>query len=117
MEVYQSTSRVNCGQANEVTSPLEGYFVIFFASALTLAQRFFAAFPIFALATAESTRLVPFLTCLSADCPIASAAALIPFSLCCIDASCFSSLYSSRLIADRISMNPPTWNLSQSGGH
>jgi len=57
------------------------YRVIFFASALILAQRFFAAFAIFALAAAESTRLVPFVTLLSTDRPKASAAALTPFSL------------------------------------
>jgi hypothetical protein len=58
------------------------YLAIFFASALNFAQRFFVAFPIFALAADESTRLVPFLTFLSADRPIASAAALMLFSLC-----------------------------------
>src|ERR1700720_683510 len=58
------------------------YRAIFFASALNFAQRFFVAFPIFALAAAESTRLVLFVTFLSADRPIASAAALMPLSLC-----------------------------------
>src|SRR3984957_21237671 len=65
----------------KLPSALWAYRVIFFASALNFAQRFFVAFPIFALAAAESTRLALFVTFLSADRPMASAAALMPFSL------------------------------------
>jgi len=60
---YRNVARVASGG-----KPLL-YLAIFFASALNLAQRFFVAFPIFALTAAESTRLVPFLTFLSADRP------------------------------------------------
>src|ERR1700674_3219143 len=108
---YRNLARVASGGKSAL------YLAIFFASALSLAQRFFAAFPIFALAAAESTRLVLLVTFLLVDRPIASAAGLMPFSLCCIDATCFSSLRSSRLIAARMSMNPPLLNLSYGDGH
>jgi hypothetical protein len=54
----------------KLPSALWAYRVIFFASALNFAHRFFVAFPIFALAAAESTRLALFVTFLSADRPI-----------------------------------------------
>src|SRR6266404_1755710 len=101
MEAILETKDLS-GCSGRKLGALESYFVIFFASVLSLAQRFFVAFPIFALAAAESTRLVPVVTFLSADRPIASAAALMPFSLCWSDATCFSSLRSSRLIAARM---------------
>ena len=78
-----------------------------FACARTLAQRFFAAFAIFALPAADRTRVFARVSSCFVESPNAFAAARIPFNWCCNLPNCFSSFLSSRLIAARMSMNPP----------
>src|SRR6266436_3896072 len=79
----------------------------FFASARNLAHLFLAAFPIFALAAADITRFFTTLSSLLVESPKAFAAARTPVNLCCSLPSCFSSFFSSRLTAERMSMKPP----------
>src|SRR5580693_9198988 len=83
------------------------YPATFLAWARIFAHRFLAAFPIFALAAADITRFFTTLSSLLVESPKAFPAARIPFSWCCSLPNCFSSFLSSRLMAARMSMNPP----------
>ncbi len=83
------------------------YPAAFLACARTFAQRFFAAFAIFALPAADRTRFFTPVSSRFVESPKAFAAARTPLNWCCILCHCFSSFLSSRLIAARMSMNPP----------
>jgi hypothetical protein len=83
------------------------YPATFFACARNFAHRFFAAFPIFALAAADMTRFFTVFSSRLVESPKAFAAARTPFNWCCSLPNCFSSFLSSRLIAAKMSMNPP----------
>jgi hypothetical protein len=91
------------------------YAAAFRACALTFAQRFFVAFTIAALPAADRTRFLTIVTSRPADWPNAFAAPRTRFNWCCSLPNCFSSFLSSRLIAARMSMNPPGENLPQHG--
>jgi len=80
-------------------------FLLF--SALNFAHRAFVAFEIFALAAADNTRFLTCVTCRLVELPNASAAPRIRFNCVCNLPNCISSFRSSRLIAARMSMNPP----------
>jgi hypothetical protein len=84
-----------------------GYPVTFFACARNFAHRFLLALLIFALAAADITRFFTVATSRPVESPKAFAAARIPVSWCCSLPNCFSTFLSSRLIAARMSMNPP----------
>src|SRR6266851_490317 len=78
-----------------------------FFAALNFAHRAFVAFAIFALPAADNTRFFTPVICLFVESPKAFAAARTPLNCCCTLPNCFSSFLSSRLIAARMSMNPP----------
>jgi hypothetical protein len=87
-------------------SPLS-YPATFFACARNFAHLFLAALPILALAAADMTRFFTLVTSRSAECPKALAAARTPLNWRCSLPNCLSSFRSSRLIAVRMSMDPP----------
>ena len=86
----------------------EAYPATFFACFLTFAHRFFAALAIAARPAADKTRFLTIVTSRSAERPRAFAAARTPLNRCWSLPHCFSSFLSSRLIAARMSMNPPS---------
>ena len=89
------------------------YLVIFFASALIFAQRFLAAFEILALPAADSTRFSVRMTFRLADSPRAFAADRKPLKSCCNLANCFSTFFSSRLIAAKMLIESSRNNLPE----
>src|SRR5277367_5841818 len=79
----------------------------FLACARNLAQRFLAAFEIFALAAADMTRFFVRVKSRLADLPRACAADCKPLKSSCNLANCFFTFFSSLLIALSMLMNPP----------
>src|SRR6266478_5003298 len=99
---------VACGNGNRPCQDEDQisahYPAAFFACARTFAQRFFAAFAIFALPAADSTRFFALFSSFFVESPNTFAAARTPFNWSCSLPSCFSSFLSSRLIAAKIFM-------------
>jgi hypothetical protein len=94
--------------APPTTGGLKNYPATFFVCARNFAQRFLAALPIFALAAADRTRFFTVFISRLVEFPKALAATRIPFNSCCSLPNCLSSFLSSRMIALRMSMDPPS---------
>src|ERR1700722_11964976 len=80
----------------------------FLAWDLIFAHRFLAAFEIFALPAADSTRFLVLVRSRPAALPRAFAANCKPFKSPCSFANCFLTFFSSRLIDAKMLMSPPS---------
>src|ERR1700733_6101641 len=104
---YAATSFVCSHKRRGARGLLLSHATAFFARALTLAQRAFIALEIFALPFADNTRFFTLVTSRLAALPRALAADCKPTMSFCNFDNCFFTLFSSRLIAANILMEPP----------